>query len=309
MIAFKVYVVVLCSLLLCGTIVVLAILLSQSPSSQDNKILRKTKGVQRIKFDNFWAGFSKNDNYFTNLLRKYGYSFEVVDTNPDILIFSVFGQYRRPENSVRTVHYTGENTRIVKGVDLNLSFDHTSEYNNIRFPLWLLELNKELTLTPKKTEHFCCFVYSHDVPYRNNFCKHLSKYKAVDCGGKCLNNVGGKVKDKIEFQKKYKFCIAYENSKHPGYTTEKILHAYKSNCIPIYCGSKTITDDFNPETFINAHDFDTETALINYIKRVDTNESLYNSYMNKPIYSKRWLDIFNDRNETYFKTIAKKIIG
>jgi hypothetical protein len=309
MIVSKVYVVVLCILVLCGTIVVSSILLSQATSSQDNKTLGKPKVSPRIKFINFWHNFPKNENYFTNLLRKYGYSFEVVDTNPDIIIFSVFGQYRRPKNSVRTVHFTGENTRIVKGVNLNLTFDHTSKYNNIRLPLWLLQLDKKLTLTQKETEHFCCFVYSHHVPYRNNFCKRLSKYKTVDCGGKCLNNVGGKVKDKIEFQKKYKFCIAYENSKHPGYTTEKILDAYKSNCIPIYCGSETISADFNPETFINAHDFDTDTALINYIKRVDTDESLYNSYMNKPIYSKRWIDIFNDPNETYFKTIAKKIIG
>ena len=30
--------------------------------------------------------------------------------------------------------------------------------------------------------------------------------------------------------------------------------------------------------------------------------------MNKPIFSKKWLNIFNDSNETYFKNIAKKIM-
>ena len=37
--------------------------------------------------------------------------------------------------------------------------------------------------------------------------------------------------------------------------------------------------------------------------------NLYNnSYMNKSIFSKKWLDIFNDPNETYFKNIAQKIM-
>ena len=102
--------------------------------------------------------------------------------------------------------------------------------------------------------------------------------------------------------------VAFENTSKPGYTTEKILEAYKSNCIPIYWGSTSIEDDFNPETFINAHDFDNDDELIDYIKKVDTDETLYNSYFNKPIYSKYWLDIFNDPEETYFKNIASKIL-
>tara|TARA_B110000208_G_C11508482_1_gene336022 strand:- start:138 stop:644 length:507 start_codon:yes stop_codon:yes gene_type:complete len=156
--------------------------------------------------------------------------------------------------------------------------------------------------------NFCCFVASNNVPNRNNFCKKLSNYKKIDCGGDCLNNIGGKVKNKIEFQKKYKFCIAYENSSHPGYTTEKILEAYKSNCIPIYYGSKTVTDDFNPETFINAHNFNNDDELINYIKKIDTNERLYKSFLNKPIFSDKWLEIFNDPEESYFKNMAHKIM-
>ena len=133
---------------------------------------------------------------------------------------------------------------------------------------------KKMKLEKKESDDFCCFVYSNNVKYRNEFCIELSNYKKVDCGGSCLNNVGGKVKNKIEFQKKYKFCIAYENSKQPGYVTEKILDSYKSNCIPIYYGSETIKDDFNPETFINANDFDNNNDLIDYIKKVDRDESL-----------------------------------
>ena len=286
---------------------------------------RRNNKLKRIYFKDFWDGFSQKNNYFTKLLTKYGYEFEIVDTDPDIIFFSVFGQYHNNnftgyfktniiDKNIKKCFYTGENKSIVKDAivkdaNLNLTFQNTSKHNNIRLPLWITYgYDKKMQLVKKESEGFCCFVYSNNVKHRNAFCRKLSNYKKVDCGGGCLNNVGGKVKNKIEFQKKYKFCIAYENSVQPGYTTEKILDAYKSNCIPIYYGSETIKDDFNPKTFINAHDFDNNNDLINYIKKVDTDESLYNSYMNNPIFSKKWLDIFNDPEETYFKNIAQKIM-
>jgi alpha(1,3/1,4) fucosyltransferase len=278
------------------------------------KTIRNDK-LKRIYFKDFWDGCS-HITFFIKLLTKYGYEFEIVDTDPDIIFFSVFGEYYNCnfkrniiDKNIKKCFYTGENKSIIKDANLNLTFQNTSKYNNIRLPLWILYgYDKKMQLVKKESEDFCCFVYSNNVKHRNAFCRKLSNYKKVDCGGGCLNNVGGKVKNKLEFQKKYKFCIAYENSVQPGYTTEKILQAYQSNCIPIYYGSETIKDDFNPKTFINAHDFDNNNDLINYIKKVDTDESLYNSYMNKPIFSKKWLDIFNDPEETYFKNIAQKIM-
>lgn len=295
--------------------------------------------MKRIQFKNFWPSLDPKNNYFTELLTKYSCEFEIVDTDPDIIIFSVFGpgfpngprdfdkgqasvwdprgewKFIKDSNS-KKVHYTGENSPPVKQANLNLTFDLDSKYNNIRFPLYLLRLyenglngrDKNMQLVKKESEGFCCFVYSNPIKFRNEFCKKLSKYKNVDCGGGCLNNVGGKVKNKIEFQKKYKFCIAFENSLKPGYTTEKIFEAYQSNCIPIYYGSTAIKSDFNPETFINAHDFDNDEDLIDYIKKVDTDESLYNSYMNKPVFTKYWLDIFNDPEEKFFKNVVEKIM-
>jgi alpha(1,3/1,4) fucosyltransferase len=282
-------------------------------------IMNKTnKNTKRIQYIGFW-GSGEGQKYFTKLLKKYNHNIKIVDDNPDIIIFSVFNNYhledfKKKDRNIKYVFYTGENAAknkkpIVENINLNLTFQNTSVHNNIRYPLWLLyDYDKNKNLEKKNTDNFCCFVYSNDVKHRNDFCKKLSNYKKVDCGGGSLNNVGGKVKDKLEFQKKYKFCIAYENSLQPGYTTEKILEAYKSNCIPIYYGSETVQDDFNPDTFINAHDFKNEDELIEYIKKVDTDDELYNSYMNKPVFSKKWLDIFNDPNETFFKNVSQKIV-
>jgi alpha(1,3/1,4) fucosyltransferase len=282
--------------------------------STDKPKLSQNKFIKKIQFLDFWPGYDIKNNWFTELLTKYNYKFNSVDENPDIIIFSVFGtghQKFLSNKNIKKVFYTGENVRPKVGIDLNLTFDNTTDHNNIRLPLWILyggSRNKNMKLSKKNVNKFCCFVYSNDVEFRNSFCKKLSSYKQVDCGGGSLNNIGGKVSDKNAFQIKYKFCIAYENSLHPGYTTEKILQSYESNCIPIYYGSVTITDDFNPETFINAHDFKNDDDLINYIKKVDNDDQLYNSFLNKPIFSKKWLDIFNDPNETYFKTICKEIM-
>lgn len=299
-------------------------------STQENMEVKK-----RIQFADFWGEFNKDNNYFTDLLTRYGYKFKKVDKNPDIIIFSLFGDYsdnyNKKNKNVKKIFFTGENWNPhILDVDLNLTFENTSEFNNIRFPLFLIYpqtdlglegaymgpskgLKNNYQLEKKKIDGFCCFVYSNDVEHRNNFCLELSKYKQVDCGGNCLNNIGEKLKKgsnyKIDFQKKYKFCIAYENSARPGYTTEKILEAYMSNCIPIYYGSITIEDDFNPETFINSHNFDNNDDLIEYIKKVDTDEELYNSYLNKPFLSKKWLDIVNDPNELFYKDVAKKIMS
>ena len=278
----------------------------------------------KISFVNFWSNFVATQNWFTCLLDKYNIHYTVVDKDPDIIIYSVFGEFNKnliTTKPVRTVFYTGE---IWRGVDpradLNLTFDYTIEHNNIRLPLWViwgddrdcrtaLFIDKDLQLRKENKEKFCCFVYSQDVEHRNKFCTDLSQYKKVDAGGRCLNNIGGRVANKIEFQKQYKFCIAYENTVHPGYTDEKILEPYQSNCIPIYYGNETITSDFNKETFINAHDFNSNEELIEYIKRVDEDEELYNSYLNKPVYSDYWFDIFNDPEDKFFKNICNKILG
>ena len=40
-----------------------------------------------------------------------------------------------------------------------------------------------------------------------------------------------------------------------------------------------------------------------------SDEELYNSYLNKPIFSDYWLDIFSDPEEKFFKDICNKILG
>jgi hypothetical protein len=112
----------------------------------------------------------------------------------------------------------------------------------------------------------------------------LSRYKRVDSGGKVRNNIGAIVADKMAFLRRYKFSIAFENSQHPGYTTEKILHALTAGSIPIYWGNPRIAEDFNPRAFINCHDYRNMQDVVAAVRAVDEDENLYRAFLAEPYF-------------------------
>lgn len=125
---------------------------------------------------------------------------------------------------------------------------------------------------------FCSFVVSNANfadPIREKFFRRLSQYKRVDSGGQYLNNVGGPVKDKLDFCRGYKFNIAFENSVYPGYTTEKIMHAYAADSVPIYFGNPTIETDFRPESMVRVRDEADIERAVEEIIRLDQDDDAY----------------------------------
>ena len=143
---------------------------------------------------------------------------------------------------------------------------------------------------------FCNFIYSNynvkkfpESALRTEFCRMLSMYKKVDCPGKVMNNTDDlsvletKLRDnffaKIEFQKQYKFSIAFENKSAPGYITEKIWDAFLAGTIPIYWGCPNIGDFFNPASFINCHDYYSFDDVIEKVKEIDGNPKLFEEYI------------------------------
>ena len=97
-------------------------------------------------------------------------------------------------------------------------------------------------LIAEKT-HFCNFLYSNLVSYREDFFRRLSKYRRVDSPGASMNNmesidVGAPLdqsrwETKRRFLARYKFTLAIENEIFPGYQTEKLYDAMRANSIPI----------------------------------------------------------------------------
>jgi hypothetical protein len=233
------------------------------------------------------------DNVLYRMLSEF-YDIEI-SNEPDYLFYSVFGNNHFNYKNCVKILYTGENKRPnFDECDYSLSFDYMDDERNLRFPLSAITLyetgnkdgfKKDIDFDKIKSEktEFCNFIFSNpNAQLRNMLFQELSKYKRVDAGGRVLNNIGYLVDDKLKFQSKYKFSIAFENSEYPGYTTEKLVHPKLVDSIPIYWGNPVVDKDWNTKSFINAYDFDNLLDLIDFIKEVDNNDDLWYKMLTEP---------------------------
>jgi hypothetical protein len=128
------------------------------------------------------------------------------------------------------------------------------------------------------------------------------KYKHVDCPGLVLNNMprgsiaprwqsseyssgnvdAGWNQGKLDFLRNYKFTIAFENLCFDGYTTEKLIHPFMANSVPIYWGNPLVTKDFNPKAFINCNDYDSFDDVIQRVKELDNDDEQYLEMLRQP---------------------------
>jgi alpha(1,3/1,4) fucosyltransferase len=258
----------------------------------------------KINFSDFWPRFVKTDNFFWKLLsRKYDLE---ISEEPDILFYSHFGRNFLNYNCLR-VMFQGENGRPdFHECDFAFSFDFIPDNpRNYRLPLYVmyddvnkLTLPRDPDLIAKTKTKFCAFVVSNKFSAKRiNFFKKLSKYKPVDSGGLIFNNVGGPVKNKLEFIQNYKFTLAFENSSYPGYTTEKIFEPMLVNSIPVYWGNPLIERDFNPASFLNYHEFENDHRFIEKIIEIDNNPDLYRDMLSQPFFHNNTINEFvNEEN-------------
>lgn len=287
----------------------------------------------RIEFVDFWPDLMKTNNYFYNLLSEY-YNVIIDGTNPDLVFYSCFG-YDHLKYNCKRIFFTGENKKPdFLGCDFAFSFDFNEKENHFRLPLYLFYIddhkmiNKLENLQSKekyqeiwaKKNKFCCMIVSNPrASKRIEFFHKLTQIKKVDSGGKVLNNVGGRVKDKMEFINDYKFVFSFENESEDGYTTEKIVEPIFKDCIPVYWGNKKVHKDFNTARFINYHDFNSEEELIEKLIEIDQNFYLGVEMISQPVFSKEKQDWISERKEIFAvidsvfkskeKAIAKTYLG
>ena len=161
-------------------------------------------------------------------------------------------------------------------------------------------------------QYFANFISGHESEHniRGDFFKKLCEYKRVESAGIYLNNMPNneRVKlgddSKIEFQRKCKFSLCFESTKHEGFITEKITEAFYADTIPVYYGSDSVTEIFNPKAFINCNDFETMEEAIEYIKKVDNDDDLYLEMMNQPIFrNKEFVGQVLEKYELFLKNI------
>jgi alpha(1,3/1,4) fucosyltransferase len=261
----------------------------------------------KIKYVDFWSNFDPENNFITDILKKH-FVVELSD-KPEYLICSCFGYDYLKYDCVR-IQFIFENiTPNFSTYDYIIGFDWI-EYEDryLRFPLYgVSNYAKMFEKAQKKhidveeaysKRKFCNFVVSNADNKQNcreEFYDLLSKYKIVDSGGRHRNNIGGPVADKYEFQREYKFSIAFENTESNGYTTEKLIEAWAAGTIPIYWGNPIVSKDFNRNALVNCHEFDNLEDIVKEVQRIDSDDELYMSILRQPI-------LLNDSVANQYKT-------
>jgi len=182
------------------------------------------------------------------------------------------------------------------------AFNFTANFVKFKDTSRFYNYNKNIP--PKNV---CVIVSSEDSEGRNIFFNKLEKKIHIDYAGNYKNNVP-KINafhcspDFVNFVSQYKFIITMENSTNKTYITEKILHGFAANTIPVYWGSDFITDYFNHERFINVKSFNENDMndAINKIMSIINNNDKYLEIINKPIYK-------NNRNPFTIDDISSRI--
>lgn len=270
----------------------------------------------KINFADCWDGPKhdyRQDPIYRFLCRHY--EVEISD-KPEYLFCEVLGHDDLKYDCVKIVT-TGENmVPDFSRYDYVMGFDYI-EFGDryLRSPLYIRygeyeklkgegEKPDPQRLLDRK---FCSFVVSNlDAdPMREKFFRELSKYKKVDSGGRYLNNVGGPVKNKLEFCARYKFNIAIENSAYPGYVTEKVMQPLTVHSVPIYYGDPLIHNDFTPECMVRIRSKDDIERAIEEIIALDRDDERYLQKCLAPRLVKPW-DYYERQREEFLLHIIEQ---
>jgi len=87
----------------------------------------------------------------------------------------------------------------------------------------------------------------------------------------------GTIPDKLETLKGYKFNICFENTKQPGYITEKIFDCFVTGTIPIYYGATNVNQYIPKGCYIDYRQFKNEGEMLSYIQKLTKEE--YEEYI------------------------------
>jgi len=260
-----------------------------------NKNINKIKTKKRLKL--YCVDLFNKTRHKLWLQEKLEEKFiiEYEKDNPDYLIFNVFGEKHlnpKYKNAIKIGIFTENRIPDLNEVDYALGHSHINyldRYFKHSIFLWenfktINEIRKKVSKIPIRKK-FCAAVISNSYKanFRINFISKLSKYKRVDMGGRYQNNIGGHVKNKIEFLSKYKFSIAMENSSGDGYISEKIVQSFIAGTIPIYYGDYLIDEFINPKAYIlikGEKDIDNK---IEYIKSIDNDDVKYRNIMKENV--------------------------
>jgi hypothetical protein len=225
------------------------------------------KPVIKIRHLNFFDGFD-DDLCRSHVLMDLCDEFEFIFSDPpDVILINCYGQREVPSCDALKVGYYTENI----APDLvNFDFFFGCEYSDIiddpkyckrvygSLPGDLFGEVVDTDVVFRRKTDFCNFIYSSRVPFRERFFTQLQQYRPIAAPGRSMNNCSGLSardsgdwqREKLDYLRKFKFTIAFENSRRIGYATEKLYDALRANTVPIYWGDPLVDRVVNPGALI-----------------------------------------------------------
>jgi len=151
-----------------------------------------------------------------------------------------------------------------------------------------------------KTKNAIAWMVSHCGTRRDRL---AHKFEAlgmpIHVAGGCANQFNGRLQcaDRActDSLKQYKFYFSAENNLCDNYITEKYWrNPFEVDAIPIVLGGSKYSDPHLaiPGSFINALDFNSPKELVDHLKKVGSDDVLYNQYF-------EWKKLYKVRSEPY----------
>lgn len=133
---------------------------------------------------------------------------------------------------------------------------------------------------PRKTRLVAWVVSNWNEEHaRVRYYRQLKEHLAVDVyGARGLALAEGGV---VETVSAYKFYLAFENSQHTDYITEKLWrNAFAAGAVPVVLGPRRANYErfIPPDSFIHVDDFPSPRLLAAYLKFLDKNKPSYRRY-------------------------------
>ncbi|HEX8967859.1 MAG TPA: glycosyltransferase family 10, partial [Chloroflexota bacterium] len=83
----------------------------------------------------------------------------------------------------------------------------------------------------------------------------------------------GSVSDKLALLAGYRFALVFENTRFPGYISEKLFDCFFARCIPIYSGAPDIAQYVPPAAFIDVRQFPSFPELERFLRHISEQDA------------------------------------
>jgi len=255
--------------------------------------------------------FNPKDNFFYNMLSlKYDVS---IDPQPDLLIFSCFGDSYKTIRAKRKIYFSSEliNEKIIDPAlyDLHLGIEPMNGSKMfVFFPHWVQYVNwfniksfKSLPQSPRyistieeihyssfdsldfhKRKPICTFI-NNPTEFKLRTLLPICERYPIDHYGSFMNNTGGPLRlsefDKLFVQGQYKLSFCAENISRSGYISEKLLHCLATKTIPIYDGDSSFESLISKNRVLYTGAFSGINEINAEIENILTSTDYYRSYL------------------------------